>query len=291
MRNIKIGVLKVGLLVVIIFVVCWFFCLRDFNKSIKQEKYLNKTNQESNLNALNTAKKDKNHNGEKIEKNFLNDQIKNQILKMPIVFLNADLDELSGLTFFNGFTYMVSDNGDIIKLKNDKILLHKKDLIPDAEGLTHDNKYLYALSEKKKTIYKLDDEFHIIDERELNILQQDNKNTGLEGIAYYKDTLFFVVHQSAKQDNNVFIVDFTTGNVIKKTKLKYTDLAGTTFFKNKLYVVSVDSLKIVQLNPINLQVISTRDIEDVDTEGIDIQDDKIYLIRDNETQLKKEGRL
>ncbi len=204
--------------------------------------------------------------------------------RMPVSFLRSEAVEYSGLTFFGDDACLVNDNGEVKCLNGDRIRKKASGLIPDAEGITHDGKYLYVLSELENTIYKLNKDLEIIEKRKLLVPREEDVNIGLEGIAFYKDNLFFVVHQSAKVADNIFLVDFSTGEIVKKGKIEEVDLAGATMWNNVLYVVSGEGRQILRIDPEKLVVISGEDTDDKTIEGIDVKAGEIFLIKDNEKQ-------
>ncbi len=211
-------------------------------------------------------------------------------LDLPVNLLPSDLPELSGLTFWNGFTYLVGDDGALYQIKDKQIIRQKQFLVPDAEGLTHDKKYLYVLSELQNTIYQLDKDFNIIRKQKIQTPLPRDVNLGAEGLAYYKDNLFFVVYQKEISQANVFLVNFSTGKIVGKRKIPHSDLAGATFHKGILYLVSGREGKVIGVNPLGWQERVIAELNDHNIEGIDILADKIYLVKDNEEDLKKKQR-
>ena len=210
---------------------------------------------------------------------------------MPIVFLDFDLPELSGLTFWNKHIYLAGDEGELWKIddESNKIVKHKQGGIVDPEGLTNDGKFLYVLSEFEKSVYRFNENFEFVDRRKIP-LDGDDVNFGPEGIAYYKDNLFFIVNQSRDVDN-VILFDYENGKIVKSTKLEKNDLSGATVWENRLYVISSASEEILAIDPETLEIILFYELDDKTAEGLDIKNNKIYLVRDNEEELKNEGKL
>lgn len=215
----------------------------------------------------------------------------NKIEKIPVEFFKSDLRELSGITFLEEFTYLVSDDQSIIKMRGEEVIHRINNAVPDAEGITNDGNFLYVVSELENAIYKFNKKLQFQGKKKFSIGHDGDVNVGLEGIAYYKDNLFFVVHQGKNIKNNIFLVDFKTGKVIEKYKIKQTDLAGAFFSRNKLCVVSADSQEIIWLDKDSLEIMSTEDTDDKTIEGIALKNDRIYLISDNEEVLRKNGTL
>ncbi len=224
-------------------------------------------------------------------KQLVKSKKEDEVVKMPIEFFKSDLRELSGITFLGEFAYLVSDDGSIIKMQEKEVVDKIEGAVPDAEGVTNDGKFLYVVSELESAIYKFDQELQLKGKRKFNIKHDGDVNIGLEGIAYYKDDLFFVVHQGKNIKNNIFLVDFQTGKIIKKYKIEATDLAGAVFYKDKLGVISASLQKLLWLNKENIEVVSVEDIDHKTVEGIAVKDNKIYLVNDNEEQLRLRGEL
>jgi predicted MPP superfamily phosphohydrolase len=262
---------------------------RIFDDKIKKGNHLDKLKGWFNLSVTD---KYNCQDGVQLNQEFFEKQAKkSKMSRLPITFLASSFKELSGLTFLDEYTYLVSDNGAIIKMKDESVIKQRDGIIPDAEGITNDGKFLYVVSELENAIYKFNKELKFQEKKKLNIEHDGDVNVGLEGIAYYKDNLFFVVHQGKNIKSNIFVIDFKTGKIIKEHKIEQTDLAGASVYKDKLCVVSAASQKILWLDKDNLEIVSTEDIDDKNVEGIDVKDDKIFLIKDNEDSLRKSGNL
>jgi predicted MPP superfamily phosphohydrolase/uncharacterized protein YjiK len=257
---------------------------RVFDENIKKGNHLDKL---KGWFALDVTSKYNCQDGEQLVKS----EEETKIEKMPVEFFKSNLQELSGITFLGEFAYLVSDDQSIIKMSGEEVVHKVEGAVPDAEGITNDGKFLYVVSELENSIYKFNKELQFQGKKKFNIEHDGDVNIGLEGIAHYKDNLFFVVHQGKDIESNIFLVNFKTGEIVKKHKIKQTDLAGAFFYEDKLCVISASSQKILWLNKNSLEILSTEDTDDKTIEGVALKNGIIYLVSDNEEILRKNGKL
>ncbi|TLP41161.1 SdiA-regulated domain-containing protein [Arcobacter arenosus] len=188
--------------------------------------------------------------------------VQNMLAKEIII---SKIQEASGITYSekSNTLFVVADEGSIYELTLEGKILRQKEIGKyDFEGVAVDDKkdiLLVAIEGKDKILvlskknFKKKKEISI--KREFNGIKVLKKgDDGIEAIAILKDKIY-LSNQSdkpyPKEDSSVIVViDYDLKK--KKQKIKeiinhgYKDIAGLTFYKNNLFMVSDDHSLLIE---------------------------------------------
>ena len=197
--------------------------------------------------------------------------------------IELKIPEPSGITAYKNHLYIVSDkNGTVYKctLKGET-LTRTRTKISDLEGITinPNTEEIIIINEAKRAIIKLDFEGNILKKTKIKG-KQDDKNHGLEGIAFDSSTnrLFALNEKSPKQLLELSL----KGNLKNKFKLNFSkDLSGICYDEknDKLWVISDESNAIYQISKKG-KLQKKFKINTNKGEGIVIYNNLIYIVND-----------
>jgi uncharacterized protein YjiK len=205
----------------------------------------------------------------------------------PQKVYRLNIQEPSGITFYNNNLYIVSDyNGMVYKTDlNGKIIAKIQTPTTDNEGVCFNkNGNLVVVNETKRKMV----EVNFLGE-ELNKFKikgkQKHKNSGLEGICFYtsENDYFIVNEKSPKQLLRVS----ATGNIKEEISLKFSDdLSGICFDENtnSLWIVSDESQLLMNIS-LKGKLIKNYRIPVLKAEGVIIVKNKIFVVSDAEEKL------
>ena len=210
------------------------------------------------------------------------------------------IPEASGICYAKNSNtlFVANDEGKVYEIDTDGKILRKERLGKyDLEGVACDdknNKLLFAVEKQdnilivnQKTL-KIQKEIDIKREfKGVEVLKKDKKN-GLEGIAITPEGIY-LSNQSRKRwpksDPSVLIkIDSLNKKkvAIKKiVSLSYDDIAGLSFHKGYLYMVSDSDNLLIKYNLKNNKTIWKKALPDFACEGVAFDDDgNIYFADD-----------
>ena len=261
--------------------------------------------------------------------NLYGKENKLELIKVYDVLTKNDI-EPSGLTLWDGEFYTVSDKHNKIyhlSFEHNKVILNpfidiefmgEKDL--DFEGITHDDKYFYLVSEKLFQILKIskDGKFQQAVPLTDNIRETGNKvglfqtrNAYLEGICALGKNKFLLVVE--RQPRGFIEYDAIT-NTIKAyqknqaifsyPKGRPADFTGLSC-SDGMYVLDRNAYMVAELNKINGEFSETKgysyahivnqdqlkykDMQFGHAEGLVVKGNKIYIILDNNKDLHSDS--
>lgn len=179
----------------------------------------------------------------------------------------ANIPEASGICFSkkSNTLFVVNDEGYIYELSLKGEILRKKHMGNyDFEGITIDeiNSLLLVAVEGKDDVFiysknSLEFKSKISIDREFNKIKVLKKGgDGLEGITLHKNKLYLANQSNKKfpkEDSSIIgILDYDLKSKKQKIKkiiaLNYKDIAGLSFFEDKLYFVSDKKSLLVKYN-------------------------------------------
>ena len=218
----------------------------------------------------------------------------------------AKIPEASGICFIKKSNTLIvsNDEGWLYKLKTNGKILRKKYLGKyDLEGVAYNkssNKLLLCVEKKESILvvdrinFKIDKEVKIKRVYKNIKLLKKTKKQGIEAIAI-KDKEIYLSNQSSKKwpNENASVVFKINGIDKKEAKITkiynhgYSDIAGLTFYKGYLYMVSDKKNLLIKYDLKNNKTLKKTKLPKSAQEGICFDDKKnIYIADDNGRILK-----
>lgn len=206
--------------------------------------------------------------------------------------------EPSGLGLKGSSIYVISDNGRIAIIENDKVVYKQKLLKKaDYEGITFsDDGLLFVVEEGKDNIVSLNDDFVIV--AKYNIPRTFNgekilnkKGDGLESLVFHKQLgnklYFYTANQSDEfsgDDKSAILyieIDLykKDAKIIKYSPSMINDISGLFIKDDNLYLIS-DTNNRIYLFDLELNLIKSTHLAGRSQEGIVIFKDKLYIAQD-----------
>jgi uncharacterized protein YjiK len=200
--------------------------------------------------------------------------------------------EPSGLTFFKGELYTVSDaNNSIYKLTTEGEVLKKyKTPMKDLEGIAFDEnaEELYVISESKRSLYHFSLKKGIRSKQKIGGKQKGGGNKGLEGLCY--DTTnknFFVVNEA--DPKQLLELSKNKKKIVLKTNFDFAEDISGICYDSKLdvfWVLSDVSQAIYKVdkngNKLGKHEISLKKPEGI---AIDVVQRKLYVVSDETSEM------
>ncbi|WP_298365599.1 SdiA-regulated domain-containing protein [uncultured Lutibacter sp.] len=200
--------------------------------------------------------------------------------------IKLNIQEPSGITFFNNHLYITSDyNGLVYKTTLEGKVVEKIATdFTDLEGVAIKNERVYVVNENKRTLIKLKSTGETDKKYKIKGSQKKH-NSGLEGLCFSeKEDCFFIVNESSPTE----VLKVTKkGKELDSFKVDFAnDLSGICF-DNKtgnLWLVSDESQKIYEISNKG-KLFKSYSIPVHKPEGIVIHNNKIYIVSDSENKL------
>lgn len=202
--------------------------------------------------------------------------------------IKLTISEPSGITAFKEHLYIVSDhNGAIYKTTFDGEILHKIDTkFNDLEGITIESSSnnIWVVDESKRQLIKLDSTGYFIIKYKIKGKQKTKKG-GLEGVCFVENekALYLLNEKSPTQLLQLNL----NGEISNMFTLKIgKDVSGICFDKisTSFWIVSDESKSISNVTKTG-KLIKSYKIPVTKAEGIDIYDNKLYVVSDIENKL------
>ncbi len=207
----------------------------------------------------------------------------------------AKIPEASGICYSSNSDtlFVANDEGKIYEITKEGKIKREKFLGKyDLEGVTCLKNRLYFVEEKKSLILIVDKESLKL-EKKIKIKSKKLKNqnnSGLEAITIINGKIY--VANQGKTDGKypIFIINSLNSSKVKiddKIEHKYKDIAGLTFFKNRLFMLSDKKNLLIIYNLDKQKVIKEIKLKKFAGEGVTF-DNKgfIYFADDNGAVLK-----
>lgn len=208
--------------------------------------------------------------------------------------------EPSGLAIKNNLIYVISDNGKLAIIENNKVIYNQKlSEKHDYEGITFDKDgFLYLMQESKDKIILLDKDFEILNKYEVNrrfngVEVITKGGDGLESLAFHKQVngklYFFSANQSmktsGKDQSAILYIEVNpvkeTAEIIKYIPSEIVDISGIFVRFDKVYIIS-DTNNKIYLFDTDLNFKKSKHLPGESQEGIIITDkDVLYIAQDH----------
>ena len=197
-----------------------------------------------------------------------------------------DIKEPSGLSYHDGYLYIVSDrNGTIYKTNTKGLIKEKiKSSLKDVEGIAYQissDRFL-LVEEGKRMIAEVARSGAVLSRHSVSG-NQVSKNSGLEGICFKNRDEIFVVNEKKPKALLKLNSDY---EVVTEQPLNFgKDVSGCAFDKQgNLWIVSDQSYKIYKVSEEGIMQEEYR-IPVEKAEGIVLAEDKIFIVSDSESRL------
>ena len=210
--------------------------------------------------------------------------------------INVNLEELSGLCMTQDSTalWAVGDEGDLCRVSFSGVVTPVLSLDMDTEGITLDpttGDLLLAVEGDQMVCrvaapdYRTVDTLFYIQEA----LQRNFENNGLEGISFYKDSLFFV----GSQEDALLWTCKLDGTIVARLSLceetpQIEEIAGLCYDPPKkwLWVTDSDACKLFLFSTENFDLLATYDIpsiENAESVCVDRAHDCVWIGSDEDS--------
>ncbi len=208
----------------------------------------------------------------------------------------ANIPEASGIDYCaNSNTLVVAnDEGWYYEISLHGRLITKHKVKGDLEGVVcHKNYFLFAVENKGllKVNRKTNKKQFIPIEREYKNknIKLISKNSGIEGIAKVGEYYYLSKQAKKKKDSFIAVVkiDNNRATIVDIIKLKVADIAGLTYYKDFLYMVSDKKDKVIKYNLDERKIEKKIELPKSAQEGIAFDTKGFFYIADDRGSILK----